>query len=448
MHYTEGERAIELMLGEMGLRSTDDLFKDVPASVRATLALPKGVSEMEVRRRLMRTLGKNSHFTELPHFLGAGMYHHYIPPEVRSIASRAEFLTAYTPYQSEASQGMLQAMFEFQSMVCLLTEMDAANISMYDGATALAEATLMASRITGREEVLVPRHTLPDRTGTVRAYCEGPGIRIVEYGYDKRTGQADMADLERKVTDKTAAIVLENPNFFGMFEERATDVAALAHREGALSIVNVNPISLGLVKGPGSYGADIVVGEGQALGQGPSFGGPALGLFACRKEHLRMMPGRIVGQTQDKNGQRAFCLTLQTREQHIRRDKATSNICTNEGLNALMATLYLAMVGGKGLRRIARLNASRAKHLAERVGAVRGFKVPFAGFTFNEFVVQCPKPVATVNEALLAKHGLWGGLDLSAQFPELGNAMLLCVTELHAQESIDSLVQGLQEVAA
>jgi glycine dehydrogenase subunit 1 len=447
MHFTEGEQAIAAMLAEMGLTSTDELFADVPPGVRAKLDIPKGLSEMEVQRRLMRTLGRNQHFTDVPHFTGAGMYHHFVPPEVPYIAGRSEFLTSYTPYQSEVSQGMLQAMFEYQSAICALTEMDAANISMYDGATAVAEAALMAHRITDRDEVLVPRAMLSDRKGTLLSYAEGPGVSVVEYGYDRRTGQVDLADLQRRLGPRTAAVYLENPDFFGMFEERAAEVAQLAHAKGALSVVGVNPVSLGLVKGPGSYGADIVVGEGQALGNPVSFGGPALGLFACRKEHVRMMPGRVVGQTKDAAGQRAFCLTLQTREQHIRRDKATSNICTNEGLNALMAILYLATVGGKGLRRIARLNASRAKHLAERVAALPGYKVPFDGYTFNEFVVQCPQPVAKVNEALLEGRGVWGGLDLSRQFPELGHAMLLCVTEMHPQESIDALVEGLKGAA-
>jgi glycine dehydrogenase subunit 1 len=447
MHYIEGERSVQQMLQQMGLSSTDELFADVPRGVRQALAIPKGVSELEARRRLMTTLGRNKHFTELPHFLGAGMYHHYVPPEVRHIASRAEFLTSYTPYQAEVSQGMLQAMFEYQTAICLLTEMDVANISMYDGATAVAEAMLMASRLTNRDEVLLPRHTLRDRTATTRAYLEGPGIQVVEYGYDRASGTADLRDLEAKLTDRTAAIYLENPNFFGQFEAQAQRISDLAHAKGALSVVGVNPISLGLVQGPGKYGADIVVGEGQPLGQAPSFGGPALGIFACKKEHLRQMPGRIVGQTQDKAGQRAFCLTLQTREQHIRRDKATSNICTNEGLNALMATLYMAMVGGTGLKRIARLNAARSKALAERVAQVRGFKVPFQGHHFNEFVLQCPVPPAQLNEHLLTK-GIYGGLDLSAQFPELGHAMLVCVTEMHPEEAIEAFVQGCQEVAA
>ncbi|MCA1813379.1 MAG: aminomethyl-transferring glycine dehydrogenase subunit GcvPA [Halobacteriales archaeon] len=448
MHYTDGEPAVQAMLRDMGLSSTDELFKDVPSGVRAKPDIPAGLSEMEAQRRVARVLGKNRSFGDAPHFLGAGMYHHWVPPEVPYIATRSEFLTSYTPYQAEISQGILQAMFEFQSAVCALTEMDAANISMYDGATAFAEAALMAHRITDRAQVLVPRAMLPDRLGTLRAYAEGPGVEVVEYAYDPRTGQADIADIKAKLTDETAAVCIENPSYLGVFEEHAAQVAELAHAKGALSIVGVSPVSLGLVKGPGAYGADIVVGEGQPWGNTPSFGGPALGLFACRKEHLRQMPGRIVGQTKDKQGHRAFCLTLQTREQHIRRDKATSNICTNEGLNALMAIVHLATLGGKGLQRVARINAHRAKLLRERIAALPGYKVPFPGHAFNEFVVQCPKSVAQVNQHLLAKHGMWGGLDLSAQLPELGNATLVCVTELHAQESIDGLVQGLKEVRA
>ncbi|HVL88455.1 MAG TPA: aminomethyl-transferring glycine dehydrogenase subunit GcvPA [Candidatus Thermoplasmatota archaeon] len=447
-HFAEGEEAVRRMLAAMRLPSVDALFDDIPKSVRTQLNLPKGQSELAVRRRAAATLGRNRNALAAPHFLGAGIYHHHSPPEVRYLASRSEFLTSYTPYQSEISQGMLQAIFEFQTMVCELTGMDAANASMYDGASALAEAALLSARATDRNTILLPRALFWEKRSCIENYCRSFPLRIVEYGYDARTGEADLADLSAKLTSDVAGVVVGSPNFFGLFESRGPEIVQLAHARGALALFDVNPISLGLQKGPGAYGADVVVGEGQCLGQDPGFGGPGLGLFAVRKEHVRRMPGRIVGQTVDARGDRAFCLTLQTREQHIRRDKATSNICTNEGLNALSAAIYLACVGGKGLARIAKVNATRARAVARRIARLPGYRAPaFEGFHFNEFVVRHPRPAADVNERL-NRQGLHGGLSLARQFPELADGAVYCVTETTTDEAIERLVGALSEVRA
>ncbi|MBI4393295.1 MAG: aminomethyl-transferring glycine dehydrogenase subunit GcvPA [Euryarchaeota archaeon] len=440
----------EQLLKEIGLKDVEELFTDVPRSVRADLDLAPSMSEMEVKATVEGILGKNRHFGSCPSFLGAGIYPHYVPSEVKFVLWRNEFLTSYTPYQPEVSQGFLQAMFEYQSMICELYSMDVANISMYDGVSACGEAALMAARSSDGDTYLVPKNLSWEKKSTIENYLKGTGIRVEEYAYDGKTGQADLADLERKMTSKVTGVFMENPNFFGCFESKADTVKPIvsAKNPDALFVVGANPMSLGIAKGPGAYGADVVVGEGQVFGQGMNFGGPVLGILAATGELARRMPGRIVGETKDATGQRAFCLTLQTREQHIRREKATSNICTNEGMNALAAASYLAVVGGNGLRKVSEINASRAKRLSKAIGAIPGFKAPlFKGHHFNEFVVQSKASVAKV-QRLLLERGLHGGLDLSKRFPELGNASLWAVTEMHAEATLETLVSTLKEVRA
>ena len=440
-HFLSGDSDEEAMLRALDLKSVEDLFADVPASVRTKLDLPPGRSEQEVLREMRRILGKNADFESRPHFLGAGSYHHYVPAAVNPLILRGEFYTSYTPYQPEILQGMLQAMFEYQTYVTRLTEMEVANISMYDGATALAEACMMAVRASRGKKVLLPRNLSWEKKSIVKNYLAGLPVVVQEFAYDGATGEADFADLESKVTPDTAAVVLQNPNFFGVWESRAPEVRALLDRKApkAFFVADVNdPFSLGLARGPGAYGADVAVGEGAAIGNATAFGGPYLGVFATRWEHVRKMPGRIVGETVDAHGERAYCLTFSTREQHIRRDKATSNICSNEALNALAFSIHLALLGERGFRETARTCAVRAERLRKAIG-----RTPFSGAHFHEFVVVTDEPVAQV-ERRVREAGLRGGLDLSAQFPELGHAQLVCVTEAHPEEAVQALAEVLQ----
>lgn len=441
-HFLSGASDEEAMLRYLDVKSVEDLFKDIPASVRTNLSkLPKGRSELEVLREMKAMLGKNADFESRPHFLGAGSYHHYTPAAINYLILRGEFYTSYTPYQPEILQGMLQAMFEYQTYVCRLTEMQVANISMYDGPTALAEAAMMAVRSNRGKKVLLPRNLSWEKKSIVKNYLAGLDVRIEEFGYDKATGEFDFADLEAKLTPETAAVLLQNPNFFGVWESKAPEVRALVDRKApkAFFVVDVNdPFSLGLARGPGAYGADVAVGEGAAIGNATAFGGPYLGLFATKWEHVRKMPGRIVGETTDSRGERAYCLTFSTREQHIRRDKATSNICSNEALNALAFSVHLAMLGERGFRDTANACAVRAEKLRKAIG-----RTPFKGAHFHEFVVQSDRPVAEVERAVRAA-GLRGGYDLSREFPELGNAQLVCVTEAHPEDSLAKLAEVLR----
>ncbi len=434
----------EDMLRAMGLASVDDLFRDIPEKVRMPgLDLPRGLSESEVVRRVTAMLRKNRSMEQTPTFLGAGVYDHYVPASVRSIAQRSEFYSAYTPYQSELSQGLLQALWEYQSFVAELTGMDAANTSMYDGSTALGEAALMAARITGKREIVIPRAIHWERKAVLRSYGTGAGLAVREVDYDSETGQLDLAKLKAAAGDATAAVYLENPNFFGAFEEAVDEVRKITSR---ILIVGANPLALAVTRPPGDYGADIVIGEGQPLGNAVNFGGPLLGIFACRREHLRKMPGRVIGLTHDARGHRAFCMTLQTREQHIRREKAMSNICTNETLLAVASAAYLAVLGSNGLRRLAVENIRRAKGLAARIGKIPGYRAPiFRSRHFNEFVIRGKAPYRRVHEALL-KAGLHGGLDLSRHFRELGNAALFATTETHTDADYARLEDVLRAV--
>ncbi len=432
------------MLRAMGLTSIDDLFADIPASVRTPgIDIPRGLDEQDVVRHVTATLRKNRSMETMPTFLGAGLYDHFVPASVRAIASRAEFYTAYTPYQAELSQGILQTLWEYQSFVCELTGMDAANTSMYDGSTALGEAALMAHRITGKREIVIPRPLHWEKRDVLRSYTVGPGLKIVEVGYSPETGTMDLDDLKMAVGDDTAAVYVENPNFFGRFQEDLADIRAITP---SVLIVGANPLALAVTKPPGELGADIVIGEGQPLGNAVNFGGPLVGIFACTEEHVRKMPGRVIGLTRDVEGRRAFCMTLQTREQHIRRERAMSNICTNETLMAVVSGAYVAVLGPRGLRRVALENIRRAKLLAERIDPLETFEAPaFPGAHFNEFVVRSEVPYHRVHKALLAAS-VHGGLPLTAHFPELGEAALFATTEVHTEADYERLLRAMEGI--
>lgn len=433
------------MLAKAGIGSTDELFCCIPDAVRLKrdLDLPAPLSELELVRTV-GAIGRKNAYSRYLSFLGGGAYEHFIPTVVDYLSSRGEFVSPYTPYQPEVSQGTLQVIFEFQTLVCQLTGLDIANASLYEGATATAEAVLMAQRLSGRNKVVLARSLHPQYREVVRTYIRNLDLEAVEVpcGPD---GRVDRDALGRALDEKTAAVVFQSPNFFGVVE----DVQALseaAHGRKALSVAIVaEAVSLGLLEAPGKLGADIVAGEGQSLGVPLSFGGPYLGFLACRKEFLRQMPGRVAGQTVDKEGRRGFVLTLSTREQHIRRERATSNICTNQALCALRATIYMESLGKQGLRELSWQNAQKAAYAAQRLGAVPGVKMKFSGPVFNEFVVELAKPWPAVDAGLRMK-GLIGGFGLGSAYPELKDSLLVCVTELKTKGDIDRLAQALQEV--
>lgn len=432
------------MLKEIEINDIDDLFSDVPKKIRIkNLNLEDGLSQQHAEERL-RTLGeKNKSFNEMPSFLGGGIKPHYIPAVVKSIVSRSEFYTSYTPYQPEASQGFLQAMFEYQSMIAEITGMDVANASLYDSATALGEAALMCTRINKKKTFVVPSNISRDKRCILKNYAKGSGIRVKEIAYNIKTGKIDLDALEKNMDDDTAGVYIENPNFFGVFEDEVKEISKIVKDKQSLFVVGVDPISLGIAKSPGEYGADIAVGEGRNLGNPMDFGGSALGIFACRNDFLRQIPGRLIGLTQDKNGKRAFCMALQTREQHIRRGKATSNICTNEGLCALAAVAYLSWLGSKGLEELSITNFKKGQQLAKKITSIIGFGEVFSGVHFNEFVIKCPD-VHKLGKKLLRKN-IHGGFILEGTYPELKNCMLFGVTEMHSDESIEKLVSILKE---
>ena len=430
------------MLQRIGAKSVGELFSDVPENVtlQRPLDIPAGLPEQQLVRHVRGLAGRNADLDAYLSFLGAGAYEHYIPSFVNQLLLRSEFYTAYTPYQPEISQGTLTAIYEFQTMVCELTGMDVANASMYDGASALAEAGLMACDSTRRNQVIVSQTIHPEHREVIRTYLYGRNVEILEIPY--ANGVTDLTTLEKLISSKTAAVLVQNPNFFGSIEDGAS-LAQTAHAAGALFVVSVNPVSLGLLKAPGDYGADIVVGEGQPFGNPVSFGGPYLGFMACKEKYMRRMPGRIVGSTLDRNGKRAFVLTLQAREQHIRREKATSNICSNEALCAMAFTMHLSALGKEGIGKLSRLNLQKAHYAAERIAALPGFQLAFPVPYFNEFVIKTSLEPAKVNAELL-KDRILGGLDLGRFFPELQNHMLFCVTETKSKSDIDRLVSRLE----
>ncbi len=432
------------MLQRIGAKSVGELFSDVLENVtlQRPLDIPPGLPEQELVRHVRGLAGKNADMDGYLSFLGAGAYEHYIPSFVNQLLLRSEFYTAYTPYQPEISQGTLTAIYEFQTMVCELTGMDVANASMYDGASALAEAGLMACDSTRRNQVIVSQTIHPEHREVIRTYLYGRDVEILEIPY--ANGVTDLTTLEKLISSKTAAVLVQNPNFFGSIEDGAS-LAQAAHAAGALLAVSVNPVSLGLLKAPGDYGADIVVGEGQPFGNPVSFGGPYLGFMACKEKYMRRMPGRIVGATVDRNGKRAFVLTLQAREQHIRREKATSNICSNEALCALAFTMHLGALGKAGIGKLSRLNLQKAHYAAARISALPGFEPAFPTPYFNEFVVKTDMEPARINAELL-KDKILGGLDLGRFFPELQNHLLFCVTETKSKADIDRLVARLEGI--
>ena len=430
------------MLHQVGLNSAADLFDSIPVDLRLArnLNTTAALSEIELLAGFERLAARNSG-AKRSSFLGAGAYQHYIPTIVDHIISRSEFFTAYTPYQPEISQGTLQAIFEFQTLVCQLTGMEVANASMYDGSTALAEAVLMAERVTRRSKVVACGAIHPEYLEVITTYVQHAGIDLLRAPFNSETGQA--SDATALLDDKTAALVIQSPNFFGCIED-VTAFAEKAHSVGALLIVAITEsLSLGLLKSPGACGADIVVAEGQSFGVPLSFGGPYVGLFATREKYARQIPGRLVGEAYDKEGHRGFVLTLATREQHIRREKATSNICTNEGLIALAATVYLETMGRRGLQEVAMQCAQKAAYAAKQIGELQGFSIPFTGPRFNEFVVRAPIAARQLLSRLASKSDITGGLALSRYYPDRPNEFLVCVTEMNSRAEIDTLVEAL-----
>ena len=441
------------MLATLGVASIDELFQDIPDEFRnPPLALPQPMSELEVQKELAGLASRNRPLGSGPSFLGAGCYNHFIPAIVKALMTRGEFLTAYTPYQAEASQGTLQVIYEFQTLISNLYGMEVANAGMYDGATSLAEGVLMACRVTRRSRVAVADTLSPYYRQVIEAYCQAQGIEI----HSVSPGQSLSLDQE------TACLVVQYPNFCGYIEDLA-GLTEAAHAQGALIVVSAGPMAMGMFQPPGLYGADIVTGEGQPLGIPPSYGGPYVGLFSTKQEYIRQMPSRLSGRTVDSQGRTGYVLTLQTREQHIRRERATSNICTNEALYALAATIYLAALGKQGLRSVAELCYQKAHYAAARIAQLPGYTLPIQGTFFQEFVVQCPVSPSSINSRLLEQNIL-GGLDLSEAFsnvpPSEGgttggsssqppgdftNGMLLCVTEMNSRQEIDALVEALSE---
>jgi glycine dehydrogenase subunit 1 len=433
------------MLKEIGFHNIDDLFSDIPKKLRLkNLNLPVGRTQQDVEEHLRKIAQCNKSFCEMPSFLGGGVKPHYIPAAVKSVLSRSEFYTSYTPYQPEASQGFLQAIFEYQSMIAELTDMDVSNASLYDGATALGEAALMCTRITRRKTFVIPSNISWEKKSILMNYTKGAGITVKEVLYDSKTGMIDLNDLRKFINTDIAGLYIENPNFFGVFEESVNEIQSLLKKNQSMFVVGIDPLSLGIVKSPGSYGADVVIGEGNCLGNPIDFGGSTLGIFACRNEYVRQIPGRVIGMTKDIEGKRAFCMTMQTREQHIRREKATSNICTNEGLCMLAAATYLSWLGGKGLHDLSLINYTRGQNLEKRITALPGFSKMFSGTHFNEFVICCPNAKKTYKHLL--RQGIQGGLLLDPWYPKLANCMLFGVTELHSEENIERLISLLEEV--
>jgi glycine dehydrogenase subunit 1 len=423
------------MLDVIGASRVEDLYAHLPEEIRfnGDLNLPPGKSEYEIADYFRARGEENAN--GFASFLGAGVYHHYRPVLVDAVVSRGEFLTSYTPYQAEISQGTLTSIFEFQTMLCQLTGMEVANASMYDGSTAVPEAAMMAMRVTGRNRVIVARSVHPEYREVLATYTRHQGVEVVEALFDNESGAIDFTALERLVDKNTAALVVQSPNFFGVVEEIKA-LAALAHANGALLVhAFTEAVSLGLLEPPRD--ADIVAGELQSFAISPSYGGPFAGVIACKDKYVRQLPGRLVGQTKDGNGNRAFCLTLATREQHIRREKATSNICTNQALIALMATVFMTVYGKRGLRELAEQNLAKAHYLGSKVN--RRFSGPY----FNEFVVQARgRSTQAVNGALLSNK-IVGGLPLDRFYPELEGAMLLCCTEMSRREHMDAVAQEL-----
>lgn len=430
------------MLSDIGISEVKELFEDIPDTVRLNreLNLPEPKSEIEIKRYFKNLSTKNT--VDFLCFRGAGAYQHFIPSTVKHVITRSEFYTAYTPYQAEMSQGTLQTIFEYQTMICELTGMDASNASVYDGATAAAESAFMCAEITGRNKILISSAVNPETKKVVNTYCSAHGLEVCEIAY--KNGITDIADFKTGIDDNTAGIIVQSPNFFGCIEP-CKEIFELIHNNNGIAVMSVNPVSLGILKPPGELDADIAVGDGQPVGNPVSFGGPYVGFMAVREKFVRKLPGRIVGETVDKDGKRGFVLTLQAREQHIRREKAGSNICSNQALNALAVAVYLSSVGKNGLKQIAEICAQKARYAADRISKLKGFYLEFNNPYFHEFVVRTDKSAYEVNK-VLAEKGIIGGYELEKEYPELKNCMLYCVTETKSKEDIDMLVDELSKV--
>ncbi|MEK5165051.1 aminomethyl-transferring glycine dehydrogenase subunit GcvPA [Paenibacillus sp. FSL R5-0527] len=440
---TEQDRAE--MLEAIGAPSLEALFQDIPEEIRFKGALPVSprLDEYALTRHMSALAARNADTDRYASFLGAGIYDHHIPSVVQHVISRSEFYTAYTPYQPEISQGELQAIFEFQSYICELTGLKVANASMYDGATALAEAGSLAAAATRRKRLVVARTVHPDAREVLATYARGLNLEIAEVGWE--AGVTDRKALETAITEDTAAVLVQNPNFFGSLEDIRA-IGELIHARGGLLIVSCNPLSLGLLEAPGKLGADIVVGDAQPLGIAPSFGGPTCGFFAVADSYMRRMPGRIVGQTTDRNGKRGFVLTLQAREQHIRREKATSNICSNQALLALAASVYMSLMGKQGMAEVAELNLQKAHYAKTRLASIPGVGLPFPAPVFNEFVIRLPEGADPQRlQQKLLEAGFIGGFDLGRSYPELAGHVLIAVTEKRSKAEIDQFVSVMEE---
>ena len=432
------------MMAKIGISSLDELFSTIPKDImlKRELNVPSPMTELELIQFFEKITQKNSYQNYLS-FLGAGAYSHVIPYIVDYLSSRGEFISPYTPYQPEVSQGTLQIIFEFQTLICQLTGMDIANASLYDGASAAAEAVLMAHRLKGKSKVIIAKTLHPHYRRVIQTYVKNLEVEIEEIKYSE-TGEFDLKDLRKKLDDKTAAVVFQSPNFMGIIEN-LKKISDLAHSVQALSIAVVTePVSLGILEAPGKLGADIVAGEGQSFGLPLSFGGPYLGFMACCKEYIRQFPGRIAGQTKDVDGKRGFVLTLSTREQHIRRERATSNICTNQAWCALRATIFLETLGQEGLKELAWQNIQKANYALEKLSQIKGIERKFKGNSFNEFVLEFSGGFEKISRSL-RKKGIIGGLNLGEYYPELKKCALVCVTEMHKKDDIDRLVAVLKE---
>ena len=441
------------MLRKIGLSSIEQLFSDVPNELRMTrpLKIPDSLSEIELESAVRAKLSKNRSPPDLLSFIGGGIWLHHVPSIIDEILSRGEFYTAYTPYQPEISQGMLQGMFEYQSEICELTLMEVANSSMYDWGTALGEAGRMAARVTKRAKILVAKNCSPERLGVLKTYCYPAGIELVGVGFDSKEGRILAQDVSKMIDDSTAAVYIENPNFFGVIEESVEEIAEFAHRRGALLICGVNPITLGVLKPPGEMGADIVVGDGQPLGLYPNLGGPLIGIFATRNDPnlLRQMPGRLIGQTTSKVGtKRGFTMVLQTREQHIRREQATSNICTNEALFAIAVAIYLSVMGPQGMRDLGEQIIARSHYASKRLRE-EGLASPyFTGSYFGEVSFNSRLDSIALSKRLI-KYNILGGLPMKRFFPTeqgLSNISTFSFSEQHSSEDIEKLVSALAQI--
>ena len=442
------------LMRTIGIERTEDLFSDISETIHLTnpLHVPGPLSELEAKRDTEKVLEKNSTVKELVSFLGAGIWSHHVPAVVDAISSRGEFLTSYTPYQPEISQGLLQALFEYQSMMCEFLDVDVANSSMYDWASSLGEAARMAARVTQRKEFLVPHYISPERMAVLKSYAEPAEIKILETKQSPTDGQFDLEDLKEAISENTAAVYIENPSYLGFLIENPDAISEIVHDAKGLFIVGVDPTSLGVLRPPGDYGADIIVGEGQPLGNYMNGGGPLLGIFACKDDDrlVRQMPGRLVGMTTTKDeSERAFCMVLQTREQHIRRHKATSNICSNEALCALRAAVHMALLGRNGFRELGETLLTKAQCAIRRLSEIEGLRVPlFKAFHFKEFTVnfdQTSRSIQEINHELL-ERGILGGKPLNQEFPELGQTALYCITEMHTIEEIELLQKSISEI--